>query len=58
MASNSSSYVIQWMEKEIVRLNRLRDIASGKGHKKGYPFVTQFILISLLLLFLLHKIDY
>ncbi|PWA56667.1 zinc finger, CCCH-type [Artemisia annua] len=25
-----------WMEKEIVRLNHLRDKASGKGHKKGY----------------------
>ncbi|GJS92205.1 zinc finger CCCH domain-containing protein 44-like protein [Tanacetum coccineum] len=29
-----------WMEKEIVRLNQVRDIASGKGHKKGYPFET------------------
>ncbi|KAI7728818.1 hypothetical protein M8C21_022640, partial [Ambrosia artemisiifolia] len=29
-----------WIEKEILRLTRLRDTASEKGHKKGYPFPT------------------
>ncbi|KAK1423576.1 hypothetical protein QVD17_18880 [Tagetes erecta] len=40
-----------WMEKEMSRLNHLRDVASEKGHKKGYPFVTLYIfqLIDLLI---------
>ncbi|KAL8229317.1 hypothetical protein R6Q57_014217 [Mikania cordata] len=29
-----------WIEREILQLNRLCDAASEKGHKKKYPFVT------------------
>lgn len=41
------------MEKEILRLNHLRDVASEKGHKKGYPFVTLYFTIFILF----HIID-
>ncbi|KAK9052519.1 hypothetical protein SSX86_029148 [Deinandra increscens subsp. villosa] len=32
--------LIDWIEKEISQLTHLCDIASEKGHKKGYPFLT------------------
>ncbi|KAK1439183.1 hypothetical protein QVD17_04999 [Tagetes erecta] len=35
-----------WMEREILRLTRLRDIASEKGHKKEYPLLTLYFIIE------------
>ncbi|KAI3502853.1 hypothetical protein L1887_31209 [Cichorium endivia] len=32
-----------WMEKEILRLNHLRDVANEKGHRKGYPLIALYI---------------
>ncbi|KAG5530265.1 hypothetical protein RHGRI_030586 [Rhododendron griersonianum] len=36
-----------WLETEVLRLNHLRDRASEKGHKKGYPFLMTAVFFTL-----------